>query len=84
MNHFEHHPCLTQKDLLFQSMFKHCENQYRDVFDAIPITFVIDTSDKTRVCPELSRFSLYFTTIERNKQHGTPGINQALLSHPNL
>jgi len=57
---------------------------YRDCFDVLPLTFVINNSDKTKVDSEFTRFQLFFNTIEKHKQSGFAVINQALASHPNL
>ena len=58
---------------------------YRDCFDVLPLTFVIDNSDRTKVDPELTKFQMFFNTIEKHKNSGgVHAINQALQAHPNL
>jgi hypothetical protein len=84
VNHFEHHHCITQKDQVYFSMQKAAESMYKDAFDVLPITFVIDNQDRTKVDTEFNRFQLYFNTIEKHKHAGLPAVNQALSSHPNL
>ena len=84
VNHFENHHCITQKVHVFKSILKAAEAMYRDCFDVLPLTFVIDHSDKTKVDSEFSRFQLFFNTIEKHKLGGVAVINQALASHPNL
>lgn len=57
---------------------------YRDCFDVLPVTFVIDNSDRTKVDAELNRFQLYFNTVEKHKNAGVQAVNHALTTHPNL
>jgi len=42
VNHFENHKVLTAKDLLFINMKKACEILREDVFEYLPLTYVID------------------------------------------
>jgi hypothetical protein len=69
---------------VFLTMQRAAENLYRDCFDVLPMTFVIDNSDRTKVDPEFTRFQMFFNTIEKHKNNGVLAINQALQSHPNL
>lgn len=49
-------------------MHKACESSHRDVFDYLPITFVIDFStDKQIVDQNYDKFQIYFNTIEKHK-----------------
>lgn len=40
----------------------------KNVFEYLPITFVIDNSDKMLFDSAFSFFNLYFNVIEKNKQ----------------
>lgn len=84
VNHFEYHGCLSQKDQLFLNLQKSCENTHKDVFDLLPITFVIDYSDRHAFEQIYDRFSLYFNLIEKHKAGGHEAVNAALASHPNF
>jgi len=46
VNHFEFHGCITQKDQLYLNLQKACDNLNKDVFDMMPVTFVIDYGDQ--------------------------------------
>jgi len=46
VNHFEFHRHLTQKDSLLNSISKFCETNHRDTFDYLPVTFVVDYTNK--------------------------------------
>jgi hypothetical protein len=46
VNHFEFHKHLTQKDSLLNSISKFCETNHRDTFDYLPVTFVVDYTNK--------------------------------------
>jgi len=48
---------------------------YRDCFDVLPLTFVINNSDKTKVDSEFKQFQLFFNTIEKHKQSSIAVIN---------
>ena len=52
-------------------MLKGCESSHKDVFDYLPITFVIDFSaDKTTVDQNYEKFQIYFNTIAKYKDQG--------------
>lgn len=72
MNHFEFHSCLTQKDQLYLNMQKLCEINHRDVSDVLPITFVIDFTNKCLMEGAFDKFSVCFNTLEKNKQSSIP------------
>jgi hypothetical protein len=66
-------------------MHKACESSHRDVFDYLPITFVIDFStDKQIVDQNYDKFQIYFNTIEKHKDQGIQSVNAAIATHPNL
>jgi hypothetical protein len=56
-------------------MLKASETSHRDVFDVLPITFVIDYSDKTLFDMAMDKFTIFFNTIEKNKLNGTLAVN---------
>ena len=51
---------------MLDSMTKLCENLHVDVFNSIPITFVIDLG--TTLCQhEFDKFCYYFNMVEKHK-----------------
>lgn len=50
MNHFEFHQCLTEKDQLFINL----KAEVKALFDIVPVTFVLDFSNRDMV--ELEQF----------------------------
>jgi len=85
VNHFENHQCVSQKDQLFIGLQKTCEQSHKDVFDFLPITFVIDYSDQSsRTETILDKFTIFFNTIDKHKSSGLQQVNSALQTHPNL
>ena len=67
VNHFENHALITTKDKLIESMSKLSEYLHQDVFNTIPITFVIDLG--TSLCQqEFDKFTYYFNMIEKFKE----------------
>ena len=67
VNHFENHALITTKDQLIESMSKLSENLHQDVFNSIPITFVIDLG--TPLCQhEFDKFTYYFNMVEKFKE----------------
>ena len=66
VNHFENHALISTKDQLFHNMTKLTENMHTDVFDFMPITFVIDLG--TSMCSsEYDKFNYFFNMIEKTK-----------------
>jgi len=53
VNHFEYHTCLTQKDQVFELIMRQSESMYKDCFDILPLTFVLNATDRTKCDPEL-------------------------------
>jgi tubulin---tyrosine ligase len=56
----------------------------RNCFEYLPITFVIDNSDKLLFETAFDKFQLFFNAIERHKSQDIKEINTALQGHPNL
>lgn len=67
---------MTAKDLLFINMRKACEALHQDVFDYLPLTYVIDFS--TSHFNQFDEFVQVFSTIERIKKKELDEINAAL------
>ena len=63
MNHFEHHWEISCKDNLFNNMLQYCELNKRNVFDIVPLTFVVEV-DAVRSAFVLEKFSIYFNIIQ--------------------
>ena len=78
VNHFEHHACLSQKDQLANNLVKAAETMQRNCFEFLPITFVIDNSEKLLFETAFDKFTIYFNTIEKNKNNQLKDINNAL------
>ena len=67
VNHFENHALITTKDKLIESMSKLYEYQHQDVFNTIPLTFVIDLG--TSLCQQdFDKFCYYFNMVEKFKE----------------
>ena len=54
VNHFECHHEITTKDYLFKNMFAYADTKKTNVFDYVPLTFVLDVDSET-----------YYTDFER-------------------
>ena len=78
VNHFENHKNLSQKDLLFQNMHKFCEfHPSVTVWDYVPLTFVVDITQKHAMDLSFDKFALYFGILEKSKQtSSSAGVNQ--------
>ena len=61
VNHFEHHSVITTKDNLFRSLQKYWE---ADVFDYVPITFLIESNSETYK-QDLDRFKSVFNICKQ-------------------
>jgi Tubulin-tyrosine ligase family len=66
VNHFEFHDQISEKDNLFINMQRLCENQRKNVFSTLPVTFSVDLSSKL-ASDELERFQAYFNILEKHK-----------------
>ena len=62
VNHFENHENLTSKDGLFISMHKYCESIRQNVFQYMPVQFVIDFYSPSYL-NQIDQFSIYFKCI---------------------
>ena len=51
---------------MFYNLSKICEASHQDVYNMLPVTFVIDLGN-TLCQNEFDRFCYYFNTIEKNK-----------------
>jgi hypothetical protein len=78
VNHFEYHHCITQKDSVFNNIQKTCEQSHKDVFDHLPLTFVLDNTDKSQFESHLDKFTAFFNTIEKHKAQGITAVNSAI------
>lgn len=56
-------------------MAKFCDNNRINVFDILPITFVIDYANKYNFESAFDKFQVFFNIIERNKTNGIQAIN---------
>lgn len=67
MNHIERHDLLSTKDRLFSNMNRFCDNQKLNVFQFMPIQFILDLGQSNMVA-EVDRFCQYFNCIEKVRQ----------------
>ena len=78
VNHFEHHSSLTEKDQLYQYIARSCEMNHKSVIDYLPITYVIDFTQKSKMESALDKFTLLFNTIEKHKHLDVESLNKEL------
>lgn len=45
MNHFEFHQELSNKEMLLKNLTDYCESNKLNVFDYVPVTYVLNVSD---------------------------------------
>ena len=95
VNKFENHGMITTKDQLCHNLSRICEATHQDVYNYLPVTFVIDLGS-TACQTEFDKFCRYFNTIEKAKQPfsdaGTKDaqaevlstLNKHLLNHVNM
>ena len=67
MNHFEHHSCITSKDQLFFNIKKVCELRQQNVWNVLPVTFVLDFTNKYALEADTDKIYNFFNVIERNR-----------------
>ncbi len=88
VNHFERHSEISQKDKLFMNMQKYCEAQKLNVFDFLPVTFVV--SYENGQYKGLDRFKFLHSLLEKHhslsssqkKINGYPlTLNQKIISY---
>lgn len=60
---------LTTKDQLHQNMAKLSENLHEDVYNFMPVTFVVDVGNGTQGSPEFDKFTTYFNLVEKHKKN---------------
>lgn len=65
VNHFENHGCFTTKDHLFKNFLSYCESKKQNVFEYLPLTFVLEV-DSLNYAHDLEKFINYFTFIEKS------------------
>ncbi|CAD8134692.1 unnamed protein product [Paramecium pentaurelia] len=59
VNHFENHPELSNKQYLFRNLCSYCEQNKQNVYDSVPITFVLDFKDDS-VDQQFTQFVKFF------------------------
>ena len=72
VNHLECHHLLTTKDQLYLNMYRYCETNKINVFQYLPVQFVLDLSAKNFI-NEVDRFCQYFNAYSILKSGS--GIN---------
>ena len=63
VNHFEFHHEITTKDLLFKNIMSYAELNKINIFDHVPLTFVMDMDSQT-YSPDFEKFELCYKAIE--------------------
>eukprot|EP01022_Parablepharisma_sp_SALTPOND_P020267 TRINITY_DN363_c0_g1_i1.p3 TRINITY_DN363_c0_g1~~TRINITY_DN363_c0_g1_i1.p3 ORF type:complete len:332 (-),score=38.28 TRINITY_DN363_c0_g1_i1:2954-3949(-) len=63
VNHFEFHQEITTKDLLFKNIMAYAELNKINIFDYVPLTFVVDVDSQT-YSPDFEKFVLCYEAIE--------------------
>ncbi len=86
VNHFECHHEVTTKDCLFRNMYVHAESKRVNVFDFVPITFLLDV-DSESFCADLERFVHCYNILDSakasaNSEEAVRTINQKLSQFP--
>ncbi|CDW90267.1 ttl domain containing protein [Stylonychia lemnae] len=64
VNHFEYQEQISQKDWLMINLSKYCEQQRLNVFDFIPVTFIVNLNHQSSSF-EMEKFNTMFTVLER-------------------
>jgi Tubulin-tyrosine ligase family len=80
VNHFESHEQLSEKDNLFFNMTRHYEQQRKNVFAYLPVTFVVDLSS-TQSVTEIERFQIYFNLLEKHKSDKLGALNKEVMGN---
>ncbi|CDW80379.1 ttl domain containing protein [Stylonychia lemnae] len=65
VNHIQGHENLTTKDLLFINLKAHCEKSQLNVFDQMPLTFILDFKSD-HIQDQYDQFRSVFKIIEQN------------------
>lgn len=63
VNHFEYHHEITTKDLLFKNVMYYAELNKINVFDHLPLTFIVDVDSQTYT-PDFAKFVQCYEAIE--------------------
>ncbi len=71
VNHFEFHQEITTKDLLFRNLLAYAELNKINIFDYVPLTFVVDVDSHT-YSPDLERFTVCYEAIAGIAAAGDP------------
>lgn len=69
VNHLEYHEEITTKDNLFKNLFIYSESRRCNIFDFVPLTFVLDV-DSESYYADLERFVHCYNIIESSKKQG--------------
>ena len=64
VNHFEFHHEITTKDLLLKNIMSYAELNKMNVFDNVPLTFVMDMDSQTYVS-DFAKFASCYETITK-------------------
>ncbi|CAD8203663.1 unnamed protein product [Paramecium octaurelia] len=59
VNHFEQHFEISNKQYLFRNLCQLCENSKQNVFDFVPVTFVLDFNDES-IDSQFTQFIKFF------------------------
>lgn len=82
-NHLERHDLLTTKDQLYINMHRYCEQNKLNVFQYLPVQFVLDISSKNFIS-EVDRFCQYFNIAEKIRIKDEIAKNRAGAAPPGL
>jgi hypothetical protein len=63
VNHFEFHQEITTKDLLFKNLKAYAELNKINVFDYLPLTFLVDVDSQTYI-PDIEKFTRCYEAIQ--------------------
>lgn len=64
VNHFEYHSALSNKAKMFMNMMKYCEETRRNVFNYLPLTFILTTTEDIEFSNNISNFKKVYETIQ--------------------
>jgi hypothetical protein len=71
VNHFEYHHEITTKDSLFKNLLASAQLHKLNVFDYLPLTFVLDVDAQT-YNPDFEKFVLSYNIIAAASKSGNP------------
>eukprot|EP01022_Parablepharisma_sp_SALTPOND_P013287 TRINITY_DN1768_c0_g1_i1.p1 TRINITY_DN1768_c0_g1~~TRINITY_DN1768_c0_g1_i1.p1 ORF type:complete len:716 (+),score=63.40 TRINITY_DN1768_c0_g1_i1:921-3068(+) len=86
VNHFENHYEVTTKDGLFKNLLPYVDHRKKNVFDYVPLTFLLDVDSDTYYV-DLDKFTHCYNIIDSGKksptlEQGLKLINQKLANFP--